>query len=83
MQSSVLSCRKGECYEYICGIHGDFDCGAADCGTVSPVAHWNFWRGQRECVLYGLRGEMLPGLPLHDGAGHGEQGHIHLSAIPG
>lgn len=39
--------------------------------------------GQRERILlHAVCGEVLPGLPVHDGAGHGEQGNVHLFPVP-
>lgn len=53
------------------------------CGGVPRPTHQHLWRRKRKRLLYGLRRPQLPHLPLHDGAGHGEQGHLHLFAGPG
>ena len=62
---------------------GDRFCCPADRGASATSAHWYLWRRQRERILYEFCHPLLPHLSLHDGAGHGQQGHLHLSAGAG
>lgn len=58
-------------------------CGIGDRGAAAPAADRPVRRGQREQLLYGVCGQVLPDLPVHGGVCLREQGDVHLFAVFG